>query len=458
MQIKNIAALLCMGTFTLLSLLSCEGLIEVEKPVNQIYKKEVFENTKTATAALAGLYASLFESSPLAGDQTGSLMGVYTDDMTFNVSVSNSGLPEIYGNQQIAANPKVLSYWTSAYQLVYTANAIIEGTEASTTLADKDKNWIKGEALLLRSILYFYLQQVYGDIPFVTQTDYTINRQMAKTSSDQLLDKLAADLETAGALLSDDYRSAERIFPNRKVAEIMLAKVLALQHKYAEAEVLFQDIIKSPLYQLEKDLSKTFLKDGKHILWQLKPKLPGNITKEALQYIFSNALSANYTVSPDLISVFSTNDKRRKNWIVEVPINSEAWYGVYKYKNRVDNNTEYSIVFRLDEVYLLLAEVLAQQGKIGEALPYINAIRQKAAISLLEEPIDQNSLLEEILLENRREFFAEMGLRFLTLKRFNRLDDLKGVKPNWKSYHANWPLPEKELLLNPKLNPQSTGY
>jgi hypothetical protein len=458
MQIKNIVALLWMGTFAQFSLISCEGLIEVEKPVNQIYKTEVFENTKTATAALAGLYASLFESSPLAGDQTGRLMGIYTDDLVFNVQVSNSGLVEIYDNQPIAANPQILSYWTNAYQLIYTANAIIEGTDASNTLPDKDKAWIKGEALLLRSILYFYLQQIYGDIPFVTQTDYTVNKQMEKTESDKLLGLLATDLETAGVLLSDEYRSAERIFPNKKVAQIMLARVRTLQHKYAEAEGLLQEIIKSPLYQLENDLSKTFLKDGKHILWQLKPKLPGNITKEALSYYFADAISANYTISPDLIRVFTANDKRRQNWILNVPINSETWYRVHKYKNRVDNNTEYSIVFRLDEVYLLMAEVLAQQGKVSQALPYVNAIRQKAAISLLQEPIDQNRLLDEILIENRREFFAEMGFRFFTLKRFNRMDDLKNVKPNWKSYHSNWPLPEKELLLNPKLNPQNTGY
>ncbi|MNL56219.1 SusD family protein [compost metagenome] len=67
-------------------------------------------------------------------------------------------------------------------------------------------------------------------------------------------------------------------------------------------------------------------------------------------------------------------------------------------------------------------------------------------------------MLDEILLESRREFFTEHGHRFFDLKRTGRLNVLIGVKPNWKSYHDLWPLPQKELTLNPNMNPQNTGY
>ncbi|WP_228426441.1 RagB/SusD family nutrient uptake outer membrane protein [Chryseobacterium carnipullorum] len=52
----------------------------------------------------------------------------------------------------------------------------------------------------------------------------------------------------------------------------------------------------------------------------------------------------------------------------------------------------------------------------------------------------------------------EHGIRFFDLKRWGLLDQLIPVKTNWKSYHAQWPIPQKELLLNPNLNPQNTGY
>jgi len=107
---------------------------------------------------------------------------------------------------------------------------------------------------------------------------------------------------------------------------------------------------------------------------------------------------------------------------------------------------------------MAIAETLAQQDKIADALPYLNVTRQRATLAALVMPISKQSLLDEILLENRKEFFTEMGHRFLDLKRMNRLNDLLPIKTNWKSYHSFWPLPQKELLLNPNLNPQNTGY
>jgi hypothetical protein len=109
-------------------------------------------------------------------------------------------------------------------------------------------------------------------------------------------------------------------------------------------------------------------------------------------------------------------------------------------------------------VYLLLAEALAQQNKISEALPYLNTTRQRAGIASLILPISKETFLNEVLLENRKEFFTEMGHRFLDLKRLNQLNSLFPAKPNWKEFHKVWPIPQKDILLNPNLNPQNNGY
>ena len=77
---------------------------------------------------------------------------------------------------------------------------------------------------------------------------------------------------------------------------------------------------------------------------------------------------------------------------------------------------------------------------------------------MLTSPLSKDDLLTEIALENRKEFFAEMGHRFFDLKRMNRLQNLQAVKTNWKAYHQFWPIPQKELLLNKNLNPQNAGY
>jgi starch-binding outer membrane protein, SusD/RagB family len=437
---------------------SCEKMIEVDTPDNQITSQQVFEDVQTANAALAGLYGTLWDNSPLAGDQSGKLLGTYSDDLDYYATASTTGILELYNNTQIDSNPAVYSYWSNAYQKIYTANAIIEGTQNSTGLPISEKNRIKGEALLIRSILFYYLEQVFGNIPFPETTNYQVNQSLPKIASTEVLIKLESDLGQSMSLLTDEYRSTERIFPNRKVAQLMLAKVYMLEGKWSQAENILKEITQSNLYQFENNITKVFNKSGTHILWQLKPKNSGDATKEASVYYFINAAPSNFALSPNLITIFSNTDLRKQNWITAVPFNGNTWYRADKYKNRTNNTTEYSIVFRLEEVYLLLAETLAQQNKIQEALPYLNATRQRAGLAGLVLPISKDTFINEVLLENRKEFFTEMGHRFLDLKRLNQLNSLYPAKPNWKEYHTVWPLPQKDLLLNPNLNPQNHGY
>lgn len=445
-------------SFFLKIAIACEKLVEVEIPNNQITTGQLFEDVQTANAALAGLYAGLRDNSPVAGNQAGELFGSYTDDLDSYATTSVNGIFDIYRNQQIAANPTIYSYWSSAYQNIYTANAIVEGVENSSSISENEKDRIKGEALLMRSILYLYLQQIFGDIPYPVTTNYQVNQTLPKTTSSEVLARLESDLSLSMNLLKDDYRNAERIYPNKKAAQLMLAKIYMIQYRWNDAEAVLKSIVQSPLYQFENNITKVFQKTGTHILWQLKPKNPGDPTKEAMNYYFINAAPTNYALAQDLVNSFSNGDLRKQNWMAVVSFNGNTWFRADKYKNRTNNSTEYSIVFRLEEVYLLLAEALVQQNKLLEALPYVNATRLRAGLSALTGTTTQPALLNEIILENRKEFFTEMGHRFFDLKRTNRLNTLITVKPNWKSYHNLWPLPQQELLLNSNLNPQNTGY
>lgn len=437
---------------------SCEKLIEVDVPDNQMESGLVFENVQTADAALAALYAGLRDSSPIAGDNSGAILGTYTDDLDFYATANSNGVYDLYRNQHIAANADIYSFWSGSYQQVYLSNSIIEGISGSSSLSVSDKSRIKGEALLARSVLFFYLWQVFGDIPYPVTTNYQINQILSKTPTSEVGLKLENDLNEAIGFLKDEYRNVERIYPNRKVAQLMLAKVYMIQHRWAEAESMLKSIIQSPLYQFQSDITKVFIKSGSHVLWQLKPKNQGDPTRENQTYYFTAAAPTTYALTQDLISVFSAGDLRKQNWIASVTVGSNTWHRADKYKNRINNASEYSIVFRLEEAFLLLAEAFAEQNKLTEALPYITAIRQRAGLTALSSSITKEALLYEILLENRKEFFTEMGHRFLDLKRLDHLGDLVTVKPNWKHYHGLWPLPQQELLLNVNLNPQNTGY
>nr|WP_321486209.1 RagB/SusD family nutrient uptake outer membrane protein [uncultured Draconibacterium sp.] len=454
-RIKNTILIFCLGV-----LISCENLVEVSAPTNQLGTPQVFENIQTANAAMSGLYADLRDQSLISGAgyfTMSTLAASYADELVCYNNDQN-GVMDIYLNQQQETNTKIANLWNTAYTQIYYANSIINGTELSTSLSAEEKNQLKGEALLIRSLLYFYLQQFFGDIPYTTSIDYEYNRNLSKTESAALLEQLESDLEEAASLLDDNYRNAQRIYPNRKVTELVLAKVYLTEQKYQQAEQLANGILQSSLYQLQPDLSEVFHNNGSHILWQMGPQNSGDATKEASFYYFSDVAPYAYVLSEELISSFAENDLRKQRWMTPVSFNGDTWYRPYKYKNLSGTNTnEFSVVFRLEEVYFILAEALAKQNRENEALLYLNISRERAGLTPLTD-LSSEEFITELLTEKQREFFTEFGHRFLDLKRLGHLDDLKTVKSNWNDTKSLWPLPLNELLLNVNLYPQNPGY
>lgn len=438
---------------------ACESLVEIDEPTNQLGTPQVFEDLQTANATLAGLYAAVRDNSVLCGAgyrSPATLLDSYADNLDCHNNDQN-GVMDIYLNQQQESNSNIEAIWTTAYQQVYYANAIIYGAENSAALSDDDKQRIMGEALLIRSLIYFYLQQLFGDLPYTTSLDYEYNRSISRTAADLVLEQLVGDLQQAAVLLEDAYRDAGRIYPNRKTAQVLLARIHLLRKEWTAALQLADTILQSDLYQPEPDLNEVFHNTGKHIIWQLKPKNEGDAVWEATFYYFSDAAPRAYTLTDDLTAVFADNDLRKQAWMAETNFNGQSWYRPYKYKNLSGNTTEYSIVFRLEEVYFIKAEALAGLERYDEALPWLNATRERAGLLALNA-LSGDAFTNELLEEKRREFFAESGHRFLDLKRHGRLNNLSAVKPNWEEYKQVWPLPLNELLLNSRLAPQNPDY
>lgn len=444
----------------LLMLTGCDKLVEVDYPASQIGTGQVFAEVQTANAALAGLYASLRDESLITGADyyaASTLLASYTDDLDCYTNDQN-GVRDIYLNQQVESNQVIASIWARAYSHIYYANSLILGVEKSVKLKDADKSRIKGEAMLLRSLVYFYLQQLFGDIPYTASIDYEYNRTLARTEAAAVLEQLEADVNEVVELLTDDYRDVERIYPNRKAAQLLLARIYLLQSDWIRAEAMAETILSSPLYVFQVDINEVFHKSGSHILWQMKPKNSGKATLEAYFYYFSGSAPHSYALTEDLVNSFATEDLRRQMWVAEVSSGGNTWYRPYKYKNQEGANfNEYSIVFRLEEVYFILAEALARQGRIDEALPWLNATRQRAGLTGFTS-LSAEEFITELLAEKRREFFTEFGYRFIDLKRLDRLDELSVHKPNWEEYKRVWPLPQNEMLLNHNLSPQNNGY
>lgn len=443
-------------------LFSCESLIDIDLPDDQINTEDVFKDINTANGALATLYINVRQSSLFNGSYSGlgTVASMHTDELEPYGQTINSTTKanfDIYNGNIVATNSSISNLWNSSYFHIYAINSFIDGLTKSTFIEEKDKKVMLAEARFLRALYYHYLSQLFGDIPYTTSTDYTYNTTVKKISQSSLYEIIEQELLAVIQDLGIEYRNKERIFPNKSTAELVLAQNYLLQKNYNQALILAEKVTSNTAYSLESSLSKVFKKDAKSTLWQLSPSEVNVATLEATNYYFENKPLYHY-LSNSLLEVFEQEDLRKQNWIRKVDDNTSVWYHNFKYKNINNNADEYSIVFRIEQAYFILIEAQIYLNQLQSATQNLNVIRNRSGLKNLPENLSQSQLIDELLQESRKEFFCENGHRFLDLKRNNRLELIKETKQSWNDKHQLFPIPESEILLNANLLPQNNGY
>ena len=433
---------------------ACEELVEVPLTNSQLTSEAVFSEETTAEAALLGLYADM-RSTGILSDLFYE-MSLYGDDLDYYGS-SASSEQQFYDNSLIPTHPTVKGWWDSSYSQIYQANAILKGLETAP-FETSFKNQLQGESLVARAVLHVYLSMLYGDVPYISTTDYQENTSIGKTEATIVRSQALTDLQRAIELLPWEYKTTSRTRPNKGVALALCARIALVQKEWELALACSSEVLgHTESYTWEEDLNTIFLKESPTTLWQWFPSGSNVNTTEASILSFETAPPPRVALSSELINSFDDGDLRLSQWIKTV---SDAYYHPYKYK-AVGNEpeaSEYSIVMRLAELYLIRSEAQVQLGQLTSAAADLNTVRKRAG---LEEVTATSSaeLLEFIIQERRHEFFTEMGTRFFDLKRTGQVNAVLGtVKSGWDPDDALLPLPESELLINPNLSPQNPGY
>lgn len=455
-KIERLAAIsLLLGLGLLLS--ACESFTEVDLPQSELTATAVFEDVATVNAAFANIYAKMRDDVLVTGQGSGIgvLMGLYADELDY-YGVPGEAADTFYRHAVLASNTEVSSIWNDTYNLIYTTNSILEGVGKSVNLLKADEEKFMGEALFVRAYLHFYLAQLFGPIPYISTTDYKINKDVSRIPEREAYLLMVQDLLEARTLLSTVSTSNDKIRPSAMAVKALLARIYLVQKDYALAAVNASAVINDGGFSLGDDVIGVFLKNSSSTIWQLKPEVGAN-TWEALTYIFVGQPPF-VALNPELVDSFEADDARREEWIGTVNAGGETYYYPFKYKLRQGSGNEYSILMRLAEQYLIRAEAKLYLGDLNGALQDINAIRVRAGLP----PATGTTTLEVALAienERRHEFFTEQGHRWFDLKRTERANELIGpIKPNWRTTDVLLPIPEKELNLNPNLQPQNAGY
>lgn len=435
---------------------SCKQFIEVPAPINQLNADVVFTDDKTATSAILGIYSDMESSSPISTYLT-LLPGLSADELIY--TSGDQGFLQLANNSYLPNNPYTSAVW-GIYSTVYKANACIQGIESSTRLPPAVKNQLLGEALFSRAFCYFYLVNLFGDVPLVTSLDYRINDTLSRTPSAKIYQQIILDLTQAQTLLNSSYPSDLRVRPNIWTATALLSRVYLYTNNWANAESQASSIINSGSYTLSS-LASAFLINSNETIWQLMPVNPAFNTQEGAIFIPGDpTLIPTFPLTNDLVSAFEPGDQRLSAWTRTTTIASQLYFYPAKYKNPGGSTvTEDHIVFRLAEQYLIRAEARVQQDNIAGAIGDLNTIRSRAGLTLLSLSETQDQAVAAVRQERRIELFAEFGHRWLDLKRTSTVGPvLQAFKPaTWQSRAALWPVPQEQIILNPSLT-QNKGY
>ena len=449
---------------------SCKKLVEVKAPSTSINSGNVYASDATAIAAITDMYAAISRTAlPDGGIASISLFpSLSSDELSLYNGSTNNAVNFYYKNQLSDINISSPDFWTSFYHTIYVANSAMEELTKSATLNPAIKKQLFGEAKFMRAFSYFYLVNLYGDIPLAISTDYTMNSSLIRKSKTDVYNQMIVDLKDAQDLLSAQYPDAtllnatsERVRPTKWAATALLARAYLYNGDFSNAENEATTVINNSAVFSLTTLNNVFLKNSHEAIWQLQPVNAGWNTEDAKAFLLPasgpDAGFNSFYLSPQLLSSFESNDQRKMNWVNSVTVGVNTYAYPYKYKSATFNApvTEYKMVLRLAEQYLIRAEARARQNKIAEAKDDLTILRNRAGLGAVAAN-DQASMLHAILKEKQVELFTEWGHRWFDLKRTGNVDVIMNVVTPQKggSWNTNWqlyPITRNELLANPNL-------
>src|SRR5690606_18437282 len=162
----------------------------------------VFSNEETAIAAVTGIFNELFNSD-FANGYTNSITVVagMSPDTFKTTDVTDDRYGPFQKNEispgESPDSGSNLSLWSSAYNIIYMCNSVLEGLNNNIQISEDTSKILEGKVLFVRAFTYFYLINLYGDVPMILGTDYRQNSNAKRQSKEEVWVQMTTDLDTA---------------------------------------------------------------------------------------------------------------------------------------------------------------------------------------------------------------------------------------------------------------------
>ncbi|WP_321280378.1 RagB/SusD family nutrient uptake outer membrane protein [Marinifilum fragile] len=452
MKINRILLMLLAGSMFVSA--CSDSFLEDPEPTTSVSPEQVFQSIGGARAALNGIYSFM---------RTGNVDG-NTDDyglLTVRIMADLKGLdaalvaPSWYywdyrfmETMRTVNSTRTREIWSRYYKMINDANTIITFTPGIDAV-EEEKNQILGEALGIRAYLYFELAKLYQHtyakdakapaVPIYLEPSTAATKGNPRASLTEVYTQIVKDLLDAASKVGKD-RGLKSNF-NIDVINGLLARVYLNMENWTEASK-YAKLARKDYPLMSGDDFKAGFNDTGNAEWIWGLPTNGEQTLSWAAY-FSfwdhNRASGYMNIYCDKAfkELFTATDARN---LFEYDDVQETWYST-KMTDKPDN-TGAIVMMRAAEMYLIEAEAEAEAGNNTAAQDALFEVQGNRDADAVKSAATGATLVNEILLERRKELFGE-GFAFFDIKR--RQLALKRGADHW--YQADLPANAKEFVL-----------
>lgn len=361
--------------------------------------------------------------------------------------------------------------WRDVYDGINRVNKMINAEFTPPAATQTEFDQIIGEAYAIRALAHFDLVRLFAQhytftadashlgIPIVTVTDYTA--LPTRNTVAEVYTQIIADFNTAISKMTmtreDSYMMTD------EAAQALLSRVYLYMEDFPNAVAMADAVINSGKYDLVSASNYvTQFSDGNssEAIFEIWNDTADRQGSDSVGGMYRASGYGDYLPAKDLLNLLDPDDIRWGMFIVDPDLT-----GIYA-SHRVNKwptttNDDNVPVIRLSEVYLNRAEAHARSGNDALAQADLNLIRKRALATAPDITLTGSALLEEILLERRRELCYE-GHRVFDITRHKqdvvRVDVTGDVA--FYAYPGDYfifPIPQPEINVNTNIT-QNPGY
>ncbi|MFT4832755.1 MAG: hypothetical protein ACI815_002415 [Psychroserpens sp.] len=361
-------------------------------------------------------------------------------------------------------NEQVDAAWSGSYRIIANCNVILKRIDNVVEIEEGLKNRIIGEAIFLRSLMYYHLAVGFGNIP-LQLTPFVPGDGLTQVDANTVYEQLVTDLTIAENNLPISYPSVANAGRATKgAAATLLAKVQLTLGDNTSAATTLRRIITTYNYELVSnyaDLWGTANENNKESIFEVQFISGGIGQGSALTNEFSPSGDlqtgqgfGRNRPTEELVNAYEPGDLRFAPSMGTTWINNENEVIEQNYVRKYESNppTENDsdnnfIVFRYSDVLLMLAEAL---GESPESYELIREVRTRAGLDAIDASTP--GTFQDKLLKERQVEFAFENHRWADLKRFgvvnDRLIKAESATINTGDIRELFFIPQREMDIN----------